>query len=78
MKSMLFVVQYCVNPKLSGALRDVTMTLQLPKPLGQPTKVCQRNVDGINYVAHLPKLSRVHCPCKAYVIFGMMCGELLL
>lgn len=40
-QSLLFVVQYCVNPKLSGALRDVTMTLQLPKPLGKPTKVCQ-------------------------------------
>ena len=38
-QSVLFVVQYCVNPKLSGSLRDVTVTLQLPKPLGQPTKV---------------------------------------
>ncbi|KAL3157615.1 hypothetical protein ABBQ32_012066 [Trebouxia sp. C0010 RCD-2024] len=38
-QSLLFVVQYCVNPKLSGALRDVTVTLQLPKPLGKPTKV---------------------------------------
>ena len=39
-ESLLFVVQYCVNPKLPGALRDFTMTLQLPKPLGKPTKVC--------------------------------------
>ena len=45
---MLFVVQYCVNPQLSGALRDVTVTLQLPKPLGQPTKVCQRNINIVS------------------------------
>ena len=60
-KSMLFVVQYCVNPKLSGALRDLTMTLQLPKPLGQPTKVGQRYVIVLNCVVHLLWLSRLRC-----------------
>lgn len=38
-QSVLIVVQYCVNPRLAGPLRDVTLTLQTPKPLGQPGKV---------------------------------------
>lgn len=38
-QAVLFVVQYCVNPQLAGPLRDVTMTLQVPKALGQPSKV---------------------------------------
>lgn len=43
-QSVLFVVQYGVNPKVLGALWDVTMTLQLPKPLGRPTKASHRSV----------------------------------
>ena len=38
-QAVLFVVQYCISPRLTGPLRDITMTLQVPKPLGQPSKV---------------------------------------
>ncbi|DBA86245.1 hypothetical protein WJX77_008239 [Trebouxia sp. C0004] len=41
-QAVLFVVQYCISPRLTGPLRDITMTLQVPKPLGQPSKVSSK------------------------------------
>ena len=38
-QSLLFVVQYCVNPRLAAPLRELALTLQVPKPVGQPGKV---------------------------------------
>lgn len=38
-QAVLFVVQYCISPRLTGPLRDISMTLQVPKSLGQPSKV---------------------------------------
>lgn len=41
-QSVLLVVQYGVNPRLAGHLRKVTFTLQVPKALGQPSKIAPK------------------------------------
>ena len=64
-QAVLFVVQYCVNPQLAGPLRDVTMTLQVPKALGQPSKVDKSTCVGTPLLACIVMLC-MHCLCRNF------------